>query len=252
MVSDSIALLCHVQPSRLATTRVHGDLHLCVSLPQCLNLLASRSSNGNTNRPTYAYWSFPEPAGSRCLNEGPVTIVGGLVKIAVDILITTLPIPLIMRMNMQKKQRYMVSILLGLGYIVCIAGAVRAYYTWKAFYNTNDTMWYEYPAFIASGLENNLAIVSLWFLSSEFLANEGRFAPAFPRYDLSSHIYSAVPCLGSRTGCLRRLHRIRFQILTNLVRIIRDSLKPGLETPVSTSILFLRRSITTLVLEVTD
>lgn len=86
-------------------------------------------------------------------------MVGGLVKIVVDLLITTLPIPLIMRMNMQKKQRYMVSLLLALGYIVCIAGAVRAYYTWKSFYDTNDPIWYQYPAFIAAALENNLAIV---------------------------------------------------------------------------------------------
>ncbi|KAE9969593.1 hypothetical protein BLS_005312 [Venturia inaequalis] len=109
--------------------------------------------------PLYAYWSFPEPAGAVCINEGPITMVGGLVKIGVDILITTLPIPLIMRMKMQKKQRYMVCLLLGLGYIVCIAGVVRAYYTWKSFYGTNDPVWDQYPAFIAAALENNIAII---------------------------------------------------------------------------------------------
>ncbi|TID19487.1 hypothetical protein E6O75_ATG06825 [Venturia nashicola] len=109
--------------------------------------------------PVYAYWSFPEPAGSRCMREGPATMVGGLVKIVVDLLIASLPIPLVMRMDMQKKQRYMVTLLLGLGYIVCVAGAVRAYYTWKSFYNTNDASWDQYPAFVAAALENNLAII---------------------------------------------------------------------------------------------
>lgn len=86
-------------------------------------------------------------------------MAGGIVKICVDLLITTLPVPLVLRMNMAKRQRYLVVLLLGLGYIVTAAGGVRAYFTWKAFYNTNDPIWFEYLAFIASTLENNLAIV---------------------------------------------------------------------------------------------
>jgi hypothetical protein len=123
-------------------------------------------------RPIYAYWTFPEPAGSKCMLEGPVTMVGGLVKIVVDLLITTLPIPLILRMNMGRRQRYLVVLLLGLGYIVTAAGAVRAYFTWKAFYDTNDQTWYEYPAFVAAALENNLAIVCRTNLAPYFRAKK--------------------------------------------------------------------------------
>lgn len=166
MVQISIALRSRIQFLFLVTVLVHGDPRLRVSFSLLLYLLACCTSNQYTNRPVYAYWSFPEPAGTKCMKEAPVTLVGGLVKIAVDILITTLPIPLIMHMKMQKKQRYMVSLLLGLGYIVCIAGAVRTYFTWKSAYATNDPIWYEYPAFIAAALENNLAIVRRRFFSS--------------------------------------------------------------------------------------
>lgn len=165
VVQDSIAFFNRVQRPRLLGSCLHRDFDLRVSFPQLLNLPASRISDRDTDRPLYAYWSFPEPAGAVCINEGPITMVGGLVKIGVDILITTLPIPLIMRMKMQKKQRYMVCLLLGLGYIVCIAGVVRAYYTWKSFYGTNDPVWDQYPAFIAAALENNIAIVSPPILS---------------------------------------------------------------------------------------
>jgi hypothetical protein len=88
-----------------------------------------------------------------------VTIVGGIVKIVVDLLITTLPIPLILRMNMPRRQRYLVALLLALGYIVTAAGAIRTYFTWKAFYDTNDATWCQYAAFIAAAIENNVAVV---------------------------------------------------------------------------------------------
>jgi hypothetical protein len=153
------------------------------------------NADKHLNRPIYAYWSFPEPTGTRCLNDAGVTMAGGMVKIAVDLLITTLPIPLILRMNMQKQQRYLVVMLLGLGYLATAAGAVRAYFTWKAFYDTNDQTWYQYPAFIAAALENNIAIVCRIVLSSSYArANGTRSALAFQRYDRCSLIYSAAQC----------------------------------------------------------
>ena len=86
-------------------------------------------------------------------------MVGGALKVLIDLLVTTLPIPLVLKMQMERRQRYLVAFLLGLGYLVTAAGAVRVYYTWKAFYDTNDPTWFQYPAFIAASLENNIAVV---------------------------------------------------------------------------------------------
>jgi hypothetical protein len=60
---------------------------------------------------------------------------------------------------MRRRQRYMVSALFALGYVVTAAGAARVYYTYKVF-SEGDSSWWQYPTFITSTIENNLAIVS--------------------------------------------------------------------------------------------
>ncbi|KAF2431911.1 hypothetical protein EJ08DRAFT_696058 [Tothia fuscella] len=109
--------------------------------------------------PVKDYWTFPEPPGAKCLEEGPVTLASGCLKTFADLLITTLPIPLILRMNMQKRQRYGVAALLALGYIASIAGIVRTYFTYRTFYQTYDVTWWEYPGFLCAALENDLGVI---------------------------------------------------------------------------------------------
>jgi hypothetical protein len=113
------------------------------------------------HRPISAYWTVPQADSAVCVNEGISTLAGGVVKTFVDLLITTLPIPIILQMNIPKRKRYGVAVLLALGYVVTAAGAIRTYFTWKTFFGTDDTIWFEYPAFLASAVENNLAVVSL-------------------------------------------------------------------------------------------
>jgi hypothetical protein len=55
----------------------------------------------------------------------------------------------------------MVSALFGLGYVVTGAGVARVYYTHKLFYTDGDLSWWQYPTFLSSTIENDLAIVSL-------------------------------------------------------------------------------------------
>lgn len=89
-------------------------------------------------------------------------MVGGSFKTFVDLLVTTLPIPLILRMNMTRAQRYGLVFLLGLGYVVTAAGALRTYYSWRVYYGDSyDYTWEQFPAFVASAVENNLAVVSV-------------------------------------------------------------------------------------------
>jgi hypothetical protein len=79
-------------------------------------------------------------------------------------MITSLPIPLILRLKISSVQKYGVAIVLALGYVVCVAGALRTYYTYIIFWRTTDIVWYQYPAFLASTVENDLGIVSLPWL----------------------------------------------------------------------------------------
>ncbi|KAF2399187.1 hypothetical protein EJ06DRAFT_75270 [Trichodelitschia bisporula] len=109
--------------------------------------------------PVHAAWTFPPPADAKCMNEGPVTMAGGAVKTTVDFMVTTLPIPLVLRMKMAPSQRYAVAGLLALGYAVTAAGAIRTYYAWKVFYSTYDATWWQTPAFLACTIENDVAII---------------------------------------------------------------------------------------------
>jgi len=102
------------------------------------------------------------PVGAKCINEAPASLSGGIVKTLLDFSVTTLPIPLILKMNMPTKQKLGVAGVIGLGYIVTMAGIVRTYYVWKTLYATDDIAWYSYPLFLAAGIETNLGIVSIY------------------------------------------------------------------------------------------
>jgi hypothetical protein len=158
----------HLQRTKLATISTHPNIHLCVSLNRhASNLEQNVSLMVKIYRPISAYWALPQADSAFCVNEGMATLIGGIVKTLVDLVITTLPIPIILQMNIHKRQKYGVAILLGLGYVVTAAGALRTYFTWKTFFGTNDTTWFEYPAFLASAVENDLAVVP--FSQSLFL-----------------------------------------------------------------------------------
>jgi hypothetical protein len=112
------------------------------------------------NSPINAYWKLIKPRGTKCVDEGPALIAGGIIKTIIEIGVTTLPIPLIARMKIERKQRVAIVALLGLGYLTTAAGVVRTYYIWKTYYGTYDVVWYQYPGFIVSVVEVNLGIVS--------------------------------------------------------------------------------------------
>ena len=110
-------------------------------------------------RPINAYWTFPPMVTYKCLDEGKVMLGGGVVNSASDFLTTVLPIPIVMRLQMPLKQRVGVCILLCLGLIVTIAGAIRTYYTWKSLMASWDETWYGYPLYIAAIVEIDLGLV---------------------------------------------------------------------------------------------
>jgi len=66
---------------------------------------------------------------------------------------------LILRLNLPLSHKIGVTILIALGYIVTIAGAVRSYYTYVVTFNTFDITWYSHYAYVASTVENDLAVI---------------------------------------------------------------------------------------------
>jgi hypothetical protein len=73
-------------------------------------------------RPISGYWT---PGVGICLNEGWVMTANGIVHTVADALTTALPIPMILSLQMPRRQKIGVLCLLGLGFIVTIAGILR-------------------------------------------------------------------------------------------------------------------------------
>jgi hypothetical protein len=142
------------------------------------------------------------------MDEGPLTMTKGVIKVFIDLWITTLPIPWVMQTQMRRRQRYLVAILFALGYVVTAAGAARVYYTWKVFFTNGDLSWWLYPTLITSTIENNLAIVS--FLIPPTLIETNIFqrsVHAPPQFALYSPTSSAAPSAASKAGSPRPAHK---------------------------------------------
>jgi hypothetical protein len=78
---------------------------------------------------------------AKCLDEASATLAVGVISCIADLLVTLLPIPIILRLNMPWKHRTGVCVLLSLGLIVTIAGVVRTYYIWRTFRDPFDETW---------------------------------------------------------------------------------------------------------------
>jgi len=96
---------------------------------------------------------------AKCLDEGPVTLVAGVLNCISDLTVTILPIPIIMGLNMPFKQRLGVTTLLSLGLIVTVAGVVRTYYIWRTLMDTYDETWDSMPLYICATVEIDLSIL---------------------------------------------------------------------------------------------
>ncbi|KAK5111136.1 hypothetical protein LTR62_005335 [Meristemomyces frigidus] len=109
--------------------------------------------------PIQAYWVFPPDSGGRCLDEGKVLLGSGIINCFSDLLTTVLPIPIVARLQMPRRQRIGVCILLCLGFIVTIAGIIRTYFIWKSLVQQYDETWWAYPLWIAAAVEIDLAVI---------------------------------------------------------------------------------------------
>ncbi|KAK3113861.1 hypothetical protein LTR53_008436 [Teratosphaeriaceae sp. CCFEE 6253] len=109
--------------------------------------------------PIQAYWVFPPMAHAYCLDEGKVMLGGGVINSVSDLLTTVLPIPIVARLQMPRRQRLGVCVLLCLGFVVTIAGVVRTYFIWKSLLAQYDEPWFAYPLWIAAAVEIELAVI---------------------------------------------------------------------------------------------
>jgi hypothetical protein len=115
--------------------------------------------------PIRAFWIWPQMPNSRCWDDGLLTVCCGVANTFADLLVTIIPIPLIARLELPRRRRIGAIVLVGTGFIVCIAGAVRAFYTWQSLINSYDQTWESYGMFMSATVEIDLGVVSPSFFA---------------------------------------------------------------------------------------
>ncbi|KIW02937.1 uncharacterized protein PV09_05983 [Verruconis gallopava] len=101
---------------------------------------------------------FQWPGTGYCINETYANVAMASLNTFAEALVAALPIPVVMSLDMDKRQRRTVMLLLCLGFLVSVVGTVRTYYVWKLF-NSDDLTWYASPHWICSEVEICTAMI---------------------------------------------------------------------------------------------
>jgi len=76
-----------------------------------------------------------------------------------DFIVFLLPIPPVLALQkVPKRQRALLSMIFGAGFIVCVAGVIRVYYAYKTT-STYDRTWEAYGLWISGVLELDIGLV---------------------------------------------------------------------------------------------
>ncbi|KAL9583682.1 MAG: hypothetical protein Q9212_002569 [Teloschistes hypoglaucus] len=126
---------------------------------QVLMLIAFFIVAVNACKPLSAFWTPLATYPYECIDEGNYMLSFGILTIFLDFAILLLPIPLVMGLQLSRKQRIAVCTLFGLGFIVCIAGIVQVYYIDVALRKSYDETWDGWPLWVASAVEVDLGIL---------------------------------------------------------------------------------------------
>ncbi|KAF2656699.1 hypothetical protein K491DRAFT_691741 [Lophiostoma macrostomum CBS 122681] len=154
-----LSLLCfyyrliHDSGKQLVLWTIHANVALSIGIFVtfiCLTIFQCH--------PIRYYWTFGSPAGS-CMDEGKVTLAAGIINLIADLFCTVLPIPMVIKLQMPKRQRIAVVLLLSAGFIVVIAGIVRTWFIYQSLVVEYDLTWYSFPLWIAAAVEIDLGVI---------------------------------------------------------------------------------------------
>ncbi|ORY09412.1 hypothetical protein BCR34DRAFT_568358 [Clohesyomyces aquaticus] len=133
---------------------------LCVAISLVLGILvAAFFSIFLLCSPVQAYWTFPPIPGSKCIRELPVQLTMGSLHTFADFVVTVLPIPIIMKLQMSRSKRVGTLSMLSLGFAITAAGCVRTYYSWYASTGNHDLAWDSWFLAVAVLAEVNLGLM---------------------------------------------------------------------------------------------
>ncbi|KAF5710863.1 integral membrane protein [Fusarium globosum] len=114
------------------------------------------------------------PEDKKCVDINAFYLANAAVNIFTDILTYTLPIPLVARLRVPRRQKISLAIILGLGLFACISSIIRITYIPKML-SSSDSTWVISDAMYWSVIETNIGILAASIPSYKAIAK--KYAP---------------------------------------------------------------------------
>ncbi|KAM0547254.1 hypothetical protein ACHAPJ_010516 [Fusarium lateritium] len=150
-----------------------------------------------------AYDITMQPENMKCVDINAFYLANAAVNIFTDILTYTLPIPLVMKLRVPRRQKISLAIILGLGLFACVSSIIRITYI-PPMLSSKDQTWVISNAMYWSVIETNIGILAASIPSYKAIAK--KYAPRLlGSSGMSSHKLSGFKQMplelqGSRAG----------------------------------------------------
>ncbi|RSM10820.1 hypothetical protein CEP52_003390 [Fusarium oligoseptatum] len=114
------------------------------------------------------------PKDKKCVDINAFYLANAAVNIMTDVLTYTLPIPLIVKLRVSRRQKISLAIILGLGLFACVSSIIRITYI-PPMLSSDDPTWVIAGAMYWSVIETNIGILAASIPSYKAIAK--RYAP---------------------------------------------------------------------------
>ncbi|WP_214293719.1 hypothetical protein, partial [Escherichia coli] len=102
--------------------------------------------------PPADYWKATVTPQHNCISESSHLLAANIINIISDVVVVVLPLPLVLRLTLPIGQRIMLGVIFGAGFVVIVAGCVKAYYTYEITISSDKT-WFANPVWISCSVE---------------------------------------------------------------------------------------------------
>jgi hypothetical protein len=150
--------VCH-HTSCIGNSDLYHGFLLSVPVGLCYSYLC-KPVTLTLQSPVSAFWTLSF-VPQHCINEKWHLLSQGILNIIGDFLVVLIPIPVVLRLHLPRRQRIIVAVLFGAGFVVCFAGIVRTYYFYKLTKTNHDITWDAFPVWVSTAVELYIGIVRI-------------------------------------------------------------------------------------------
>lgn len=148
-----------LQYGRIFTVR-EMRIPLRIVMAMCISYgIAVICTSTLTCVPIRAYWHVLEQATAKCMPNKVLWYSHAGFNILIDVLVATLPVRVIWKLQIPKQQKIALLSILTIGWFVCVVSILRLHALTVMVANPQDTTWYSAASAYWSTIEMNMAIL---------------------------------------------------------------------------------------------